>query len=139
MSNTIKFKIVTPEKVVYEDEVEKISVPTKDGVISIRPDHMLLVSVIEAGKLIVTKEGRDIDMAVARGFLEVRPNSHVVIMADTAERIEDMDKEKIEKARRRAELAMQNAKDADEVDFARFEELMIREIGRLKILSKYKK
>ncbi|MDX1535706.1 MAG: ATP synthase F1 subunit epsilon [Candidatus Spechtbacterales bacterium] len=139
MNNKVKLKIITPEKVIYEDEVEKLSVPTKDGVVSIRPDHMLLVSVIEAGKLIVTKESRDIDMAVTRGFLEVRSGSEVVIMADTAERIEDMDEEKIKAARKRAEKAMQNAKDADDVDFARMEEVVAREISRLKILSKRKR
>lgn len=135
----INFKIITPEKVVYQDEVDRISVPTQDGVISIRPDHMLLVSVIEVGKLVVTKEKRDIDMAITRGFIEVRPNSEVVIMADTAERIEEMDKEAIEKARDRAKKALEDAQSEDEVGFARLEQVFAREIGRLNILNKYKR
>jgi len=96
---TLKFKIATPEKVVYEkDSVAQVTIPTMNGEITILPNHIPLVSVVKAGELRVRdREGEHL-MAVAGGFLEVRGNNEIVILADNAERAQDIDIAKAEAA-----------------------------------------
>ena len=75
-------------------------------------------------------------MAVTGGFIEVRPKSEVVIMADSAERIEEMNIEAIEKAKTRVEEILKDRQNLEDFDFAHLEEALAREIARLKIARK---
>jgi len=74
----IKFKIATPEKVVYENEIEQVSVPTMDGEITILPNHIPLVSVLKAGELRIKDKNGEQIMAVSGGFLEMRGNNELI-------------------------------------------------------------
>ncbi|MBU3895769.1 ATP synthase F1 subunit epsilon, partial [Patescibacteria group bacterium] len=87
----IAFKIITPERVIYEDEIERLTVPTESGEITVLAKHAPLVSLLKPGEIRLKKDGNTIVMAVSTGFLEIRPNSQVYILADTAERAEDID------------------------------------------------
>ena len=72
--NILQFKIATPEKVVYEDEIKQASIPTTSGEVTILPNHIPLVSVLQAGEIKITDKDGEHDLAVAGGFLEVRDN-----------------------------------------------------------------
>ena len=138
MNNILKFKIATPERVVYEDEVKQVSIPTTTGEITILPNHIPLVSVIQAGEMkIVDKEGEHV-LAIASGFVEVRANNEVIILADHAERAEEIDLEQAEEARKRAEKEIVEARDREDVDYARLQGMMDKEMNRIRVGKKYK-
>ena len=110
MSKYLKFQIITPERVVFEaPEVEAVSLPTKMGEITILPDHLPLVASLVAGETRVKVSGKEILMAVSGGFIEVKPGE-VVVLADSAERAEEIDITRAEEARGRAEKLMQEKK-----------------------------
>ncbi|KKQ40590.1 MAG: ATP synthase epsilon chain [Candidatus Magasanikbacteria bacterium GW2011_GWA2_37_8] len=134
----IKFKIATPEKVVYENEIEQVSVPTMDGEITILPNHIPLVSVLKAGELRIKDKNGEQIMAVSGGFLEMRGNNELIILADNAERAEHIDIDRAEEARKRAETEMEKAKAGEDADFARLQAMIDRELNRIKIGKKYK-
>ncbi len=135
----IKFKIATPEKVVYEDEIKQVSIPTTSGEITILPNHIPLVSVVQAGEMkIVDKDGEHV-LAIASGFVEVRVNNEVVVLADRAERAEEINLERAEEARNRAEKEMNDARNREDVDFARLQAMVDKEMNRIKVGKKYKK
>ncbi len=134
----LKFKIATPEKVVYEDEIRQVSIPTMSGEITVLPNHIPLVSVIKAGELkIVDKDGEH-PIAIAGGFLEIKGNNEIVILVDHAERAGDIDVEAAEKARARAEDEMEKAKSEENVDFAKLQAMIDREMNRVRVGEKYK-
>jgi len=138
-NNVLQFKIATPEKVVYEDEINQVSIPTTSGEITILPNHIPLVSVVQAGELkIVDKDGEHV-LAVAGGFLEVRDNNEIVILADNAERAEEIDLERAEQARERATKELEQAKSMENVDFAKLQVVLDREMNRIRVGKKYKK
>lgn len=134
----IKFKIATPERVVYEDNIFQISVPTTSGEITILPNHVPLVSILQAGELkIKDKDGEHL-VAVSGGFLEIKPDNEVVILADNAERAEEIDVDRAEQARKRAIEQMAQAKAEENVDYAKLQAVLDREMNRVKIAKKYR-
>lgn len=136
---TLKLKIATPEKVIYENEILQVSIPTMDGEITVLPNHVPLVSVLKAGEMrIVDKDGEQV-MAVSGGFLEVRGQNEIVILADNAERATEIDIERAEQARLRAEELMKQTKSVEDVDFAKLQAMIDREMNRIRVGKKYKK
>lgn len=132
----IKFEITTPEKKVFSAEVDQATIPTKQGEITVLPDHIPLVSALVPGELRLIVNGEEVLMAVAGGFIEVLPNK-IVILADAAERAEDIDEKQAEEAHRRAtELLAEKRLDAEE--FASLSAQMERELARLKVARKRK-
>ncbi len=134
----LKFKIVTPEKVIYENEISQVTVPTMSGEITILPNHIPLVSVLKAGELRIKDKDGEHNLAVSGGFLEVRGNNEIVILADHAERVADIDIQKAEEARQRAEEQMKNIKNVQDVDYARLQAAIDRETNKLKVAKKYR-
>ncbi|OGH60124.1 MAG: ATP synthase F1 subunit epsilon [Candidatus Magasanikbacteria bacterium RIFCSPHIGHO2_01_FULL_33_34] len=135
----LEFKIVTPDGVIYNDKVEKVTVPTTSGEITILPMHMPLVSILKAGELVAYKDGNSVAMSVASGIVEIQSNNKVYIMADTAERAEHIDIERAEVARKRAEELMAQKDMSMDVDFARLQATIERELARINVGKKYKK
>jgi len=136
----IKFKIVTPEKVVLEDEIDQITLPTKMGEITILPNHIPLVSSLKPGEILIKKEGREIPMVTSGGFAEFTANS-LVILADTAERAEEIDEAEAEEARKRAEELLQRKGKATEeaIDYTALAAKLEKELARLKVARKYRR
>ncbi len=99
---TFKLEIVTAERVVSSDDVEVLVAPGIDGELAILPHHAPLLTVLKPGEIRVVKGGEDAYVAVSGGFMEVMPTK-VTILADTAERVEEIDIERAEAALRRAE------------------------------------
>lgn len=135
----LKLKIATPEKVIYENEILQVSIPTMDGEITVLPNHVPLVSVLKAGEMkIVDKAGEQV-LAVSGGFLEVRGQNEIVILADNAERATEIDIDRAEQARLRAEEMMKQTKAGEDVDFAKLQAMIDREMNRIRVGKKYKK
>lgn len=99
---TMRFEIVTGERVVYSDEVDSVVAPGAAGELGILPHHAPLLTTLGPGELRVTKDGQEQSMAVTGGFLEVLGNT-VTVLADTAEHVEEIDEERAREAMRRAE------------------------------------
>lgn len=135
----IKFKIVTPDGITYQDDaVDQVTLPTTMGEITVLPNHIPLVALLQAGELRVKKAGVEIPMAVSHGVIEVRPKSEVVILADTAERAEHIDIERAEAAKRRAEEALKQIERVADVDYAKLQAVIERELARVRVGRKYR-
>lgn len=130
-------KIVTPEKVLFSETVAQVSVSTVLGQITILPQHLPLVSQLKPGEIIIKHDGqRESVLAVSGGFIEVLPEQ-VVILADTAERAEEIDEQRaLEAHQRAAEMLQTKVRDARE--FALFTAQMEKELARLKVARKHK-
>lgn len=109
----ITVDIVSLEKRLYKGPVKSITVPTTTGEITILPNHIPLITNLEAGELrIKVDEGQGIYspdtvfVAVSGGFLEVKPGSRVDVIADSAVRVDEIDEGKAQEARERAEQIM---------------------------------
>jgi len=103
----LKVDIVTAERAVYSEEgVDEVVVPGIEGELTVLPQHAPLLTMIKPGVMRIVKGNDDIDMAITGGFLEVK-DDRVTILADAAERAEDIDVVRAEEARRRAERSLE--------------------------------
>jgi F-type H+-transporting ATPase subunit epsilon len=136
---TIKFEIVTPERVVLQEDILQITVPTTSGEITVLPDHIPLVSVLAPGVIEVKRADNIIEiMSVSGGFIEVMGDK-IVILADTAERAEELDEARIQEAQARAEKLKEEAQNIDDVQFAAVTAKMEKELARLRAVNKWRK
>jgi F-type H+-transporting ATPase subunit epsilon len=128
---TLSVEVVTGERVVYQrDDASMVVAPGAEGSLGILPRHAALVSLLKEGELRVKHGNEEDSLAVFGGFIEVL-NNRVVVLADTAERTSDIDVERAEAARLRAEEALRNAKDKQ--DLAEAEAALRRAIVRLRL------
>ena len=135
---TIKFEVVTPEKIVLKKQILQVTVPTEDGEITVLPEHIPLISILKPGVVEIKLEDGELEvMAVSGGFLEVMRNK-IVILADTAERAEDLDEARIEEAKKRAEESKRNIANKDEIRFTNIAIQLDKELARLKALSRWR-
>jgi F-type H+-transporting ATPase subunit epsilon len=99
---TMRLEIVTAERLAYSDEVEILVAPGIEGELGILPHHAPLLTVLQPGIMRVVKDGQEQILVVSGGFLEVLGNK-VTILADTAERAEEIDEARAQEAVRRAQ------------------------------------
>ena len=131
--SSIKLDIVTAERVVYSDEVDVVVAPGIEGELGILPHHAPLMTMLQPGELRVRKGGEELSLAISGGFLEVRPD-RVIILADTAERAEEIDIRRAEEAMRRAQEQL--SERIPEVDMAQAEAALRRSLARLKVAER---
>jgi F-type H+-transporting ATPase subunit epsilon len=112
----LRLEIVSPERRVYDDEVDMVIVPGRNGQLGILPRHTRLISSLGVGELRIKKGGSEESLLISGGFVEVRPD-RVIVMADLAEHSDEIDESKAAEARKRAEQELEQAKDP--VDIAR--------------------
>ena len=112
MAETLVLEIVTPERELVREEVSDVQVPGKDGFLGILPGHAALLDQLGAGALCYTVGGRPHYLAIAGGFLEVL-NDHVRVLADSAERAEDIDLDRAKAELQRATEQLATAEDPD--------------------------
>lgn len=129
----IRLEVVTAERSVYSDDVDIVIAPGVEGELGILPHHAPLLTLLTMGELRIRKGEEEIIMAIGGGFLEVRPDK-VVVLADTAERAEEIDLERAEAARRRAEERL--ALRPEEVDRVRAEAAMRHAMIRLRVAER---
>ncbi|MFQ5996881.1 MAG: F0F1 ATP synthase subunit epsilon [Dehalococcoidales bacterium] len=127
----IRLDIVTAERMVYSEEVDMVIAPGVEGQLGILPHHAPLMTTIQAGELRVKRGSEEESLAIGGGFLEVRPD-RVVILADTAERAEEIDVARAEAAKRRAQERLAE-RGAPGIDETRAEAALRRSLARLKV------
>lgn len=139
----LHFELTTPERVVLKEEYDSVTIPTQAGEITVLPGHIALVANLQPG-MITVRKGRDESyLAVSGGFVEVMPTAdkaatRLVLLADTAERAEELDLEKIEAAREAAQKLLTEERSADDVSSAAAMAALEREFARLKVARKHR-
>jgi F-type H+-transporting ATPase subunit epsilon len=114
MAETFQLEIVTPDRLVVQGDAEEMQIPGKQGYLGILPGHAPLITELEVGEITYRSHGQPQRLAVAWGFAEVLPEK-VTILAETAERPEEIDIARAEDARKRAEESLKNGET--EADF----------------------
>ena len=141
MSKKLQLKIVTPERLILEEMVEYVTLPTTEGEITIMPDHVPLIASLASGDIVAFENGEHIPMAVAGGFIEVKKEdgvTTVAILADFAEHVSGITDDEIEKAKAKAEELHKLTENKEHVDFEHFEAELERTLTRVKIADKWK-
>lgn len=135
MAKTIQLDIVTPEKLAYSAEVSMVIARTTAGDIGILPGHAALIAALAIWPLRVITEGEEIEIAMCGGFIEVQPEK-ITILANCAELANEIDVERAETAKERAEKRLHGS----DADVARAEVALKRAIVRLRVAehSKHK-
>jgi len=137
----LKLKVVTPERLILEELVDSVTVPTTEGEIGILPEHVPLVVGLKSGDIVGKVNGEDVPIAVVGGFVEVNKvdgMTTVVILADFAEHVGDLTEDAIARAHARAEELKKAMEDKEHVDFEHFESELERSITRIKIADKWR-
>jgi F-type H+-transporting ATPase subunit epsilon len=129
----LKLDIVTVEGLVYSEDVDMVIAPGIEGELGILPRHAPLLTALSYGELRAKRGPEEDSFAISGGFMEVQPD-RVTVLADTAERAEDIDVERAEAARRRAEDRLR-AKAQNDIDFLRAEAALRRSLMRIKVVE----
>lgn len=129
--------IVTPERVIFSDEIEYVTLPTEEGEITVLEDHVPLVGILKPGELLISRVNETIPLAVSGGVVQVRQQV-ITILADTAERVEEIIEERAEEARKRAEQILAE-KSFDAAEYAALSAKMEKELARIKVAKKWRK
>lgn len=129
-------EIITPEKVVYNDDVQEVIVPTVNGEIAILPNHINLLTKLNPGELIIKKGADQQYLAITGGFLEIQ-NNKISILAEYAVKAQDIEVARAMEAKKRAEKAMSEKSTEHELRIAQAE--MIKAILELRVATKHKR
>ncbi len=125
---TIRMEIVTPDKLVLSDDVEYVGVPGIIGQFGVLSNHIPFLSALTIGSLYYRKEGKNKYVFVSGGFAEVSPDS-ITILAESAEKAEEIDTTRAKQAKERAEQRLREKQE--KVDSARAEAALKRAIQRM--------
>ena len=132
----LSLEIVTAERLVYSADVDVVVAPGIEGQLGILPQHAPLMTMLQPGELMVRQDGEEHSIFVSGGFLEVQGDK-VTVLADTAERADEIDIARAEEAKLRAEQRI--ALPSTEADHARVQAAMLRSLMRLKVAEKSRK
>ena len=141
MSKQLKLKIVTPEKLILEDMVDQVTVPTTEGEITILPEHIPLIAGLGSGDVVAVAFGEHIPMAVVGGFIEVKNvngQTEVAVLADFAEHVVDITEEAIKTAEAKSIELKKKMDNKEHVDFEHFAAELERSLTRVKIADKWR-
>jgi F-type H+-transporting ATPase subunit epsilon len=133
MADTIELEIVTPERLVVRDVVTEVQIPGKNGYLGILPGHAPLITELSVGEISYGINKIIHYLAVAWGFAEVLPNK-VTVLAERAERAEDIDVSRAQEALKRAEERLQNP--SPDLDYPRALAALARARSRLEVAQK---
>ena len=128
-------EIIALDKVAYEDDVDVVVLPGMDGQLGILPRHAPIITVLQPGEIIIRKGGEEFPFAVSGGFAQITPD-RVIILADAAERAEEIDIERADAARQRAQEQLAERRSIPGVDLAQAEATLRRSLMRLKIAER---
>ena len=127
---TLKFDLITPERVVFSEEVDAIIAPGSEGQLGILPHHLPLMTMLKPGEVLARKGQGEFYFAVSGGFLNVQPNK-VTILADAAERAEEIDTKRAEEARHHAQEEIKQ--QPYDINATLAEARLLRSLARLKV------
>ncbi len=135
----IRFKIVTPERSVVEEEIYQATLPVEGGEVTLLPNHIPYIGSLGAGEILFrrTPDGESFSLATSGGFVEFHDNT-LTLLADTAERAEDIDLTRAEEARQKAERIMKERIHLDEEEYARVAAVLEKELARVRVARKHR-
>ncbi len=135
MEKVLKLNIVTPYGQVMEDEVDEVISPGTEGEFGVLPGHVPFVTTLNVGTLTYKKDGRIGRVFINSGYAEVDYN-RVLILSDSAEKSEDIDLERVEAAKKRAESRLNEVRELKDaggsIDFVRARAALTRSVIRIK-------
>lgn len=131
----LRLKIVTPEKLMVDEEVSQVNAPTEDGITGILPNHVNLMSKLEPGELEIKRGGKVDTLAVGDGFLQMADNT-LTIMTDLAIYASEIDERAVEEARKRAQAALEQ-KLSDE-EYAETVAILEKSLTQLKVKRRHR-
>ena len=132
---SMQCNIVTQEKTVYSGQADYVSLPGTEGVMGVLPNHSATLTTIAFGEIMVRVGGEDSYFAVGGGFAEIQPDK-IIILADSAEHAEEIDLERAQAARERAEKAMSEGVPEDPMRYAQIQQALQRAQIRLDVSRK---
>ena len=130
---TIELTIVTPERSVVHETVDELEIPGRDGYFGVLPGHAPLFSELKIGEVGYRKGNQWTYLAVAWGFVEVLPDQ-VRVLAESAERAQEIDLERAKRAKERAEQRL--VRTGDDIDYDRARIALERAVIRLQVATK---
>lgn len=133
----IRLKVITPEKIVLDEEVSQVSLPTTEGEITVLPGHIPLVTLLGKGDIVGIKDSEPIPLAIVGGFVRIA-DDEVAIMADFAEHVSLLTDEEIEKAKAKARDLQKQFENNEIVDFEHYEAELARSLTRVSVGDKWK-
>jgi len=133
---TTRLEIVTAEGMVFSDDVDQVIAPGIAGELGILPHHTPLMTMLAPGELRVKQGARESSLAISGGFLEVRPD-RVIVLADAAERADEIDIARAEAAKQRAQELI--ASHPARADLAQAEAALARSLARLRVVERRRK
>ncbi len=132
--NSINFQLVTPERTVLQKELTSLSCPTTLGEITILPNHIPLVANLIPGELHAKSGNEDFFLYVAGGFVEVRAQNQVVVLADAAEHHFEISVQQAQEAVSKAQKEMQERKHGmSEQEYAKVAAVLQQSLAKLNI------
>jgi F-type H+-transporting ATPase subunit epsilon len=132
LPTSIELQIVTPDKLLVREQVDEVEVPGTEGYFGVLPGHTPMLASLAVGEMWYRKGQEKTYLSLAYGFAEVLPD-RVTILAQLAERAEDIDPVRAEEARKRAEARLANARD---VDYERARTALAKSLARLQVSSR---
>ncbi len=133
---------MTPERLVLEELVDQVSLPTTLGEITVLPNHIPLITGLASGDVVAYVNDEPVPMAVVGGFVEVKTDergiTEVAVLADFAEHISEISDEKIAQAKALTEELKKKMQNKELVDFEHFEAELERSLTRVKIADKWR-
>ena len=114
MAETLRLEIVTPDAIVYSEDVDMVTLPSVEGQLGILPQHVKLMTQLVPGEIIVRRGSHDEFLAVGEGLVEIT-GKRVAILTDMAIAADKIDEAKVEEARQRAEARLRDKISAEEI------------------------
>jgi F-type H+-transporting ATPase subunit epsilon len=133
----VLFELATPARMLVSVEADEVVAPGVEGYFGVLPGHAAMLTTLKPGEVTYRSGQTEHHLAVLGGFAEVRAE-RVIILAENAERPEEIDRTRAERARQRAEMRLQGRSPdglVEEIDFARALEALARALTRLLVLS----
>jgi F-type H+-transporting ATPase subunit epsilon len=131
----LKCEIVTQERTVFNGDADYVSLPGQEGMLGILPNHSPLLTTLAFGEVYVRHQGETLYFAVGGGFAEVQPDK-VIVLADSAERADEIDLERAAAARERAKKEMQEGTPKDPTSYQAMEDALRRAKIRMTVATR---
>jgi F-type H+-transporting ATPase subunit epsilon len=136
MAKKFKTEIVTPEKLVFSEDIESLVIPAERGYLGVLAGHSPLLCTLKPGTITIRGDRGEVHYSTSGGFMEVTP-SKAVLLTESAEEVSTIDLQRAEEAKKRAQERL--AETAKDVDKERAAAALERAQNRLKVAQKYKK
>ena len=133
----IRCEIVSQDRIVFQGDADMVLLPGTDGEMGILPHHAPLLTTLKYGIIKVRAQGREIIFTVAGGIAEIQPDI-LTVLADAAENVEEIDVQRAEAARKRAEESLANGVPADSENYLRIEAALRKSNLRLDAVRRYR-